>query len=89
MERVQTILRIRPELMKRVKAQAKKENKSVNAYIENVLNKATGIRFPAMQPDVVIDSDILAMAGCINEPDEKKLAGNPKLVSLWKRYGTV
>ena len=46
MERVQTILRLSPELMARVKRVAKRENRSVNSFLEHTIEKAVGLDLP-------------------------------------------
>ena len=87
MERTQTIIRLSPELLQRVKNEAKKQNRSLNSFIENTLERATELQFPPMPPDMKIDDDILAIAGCIKEPTEEMLKNDPKLAYLWEKYG--
>ncbi len=87
MERVQTILRLSPELMGRVKRAARRENRSVNSFIEHTLEKAIGPEFPKFPPDFKVSDKILALGGVIAEPTKELLDADPKLSYLWEKYG--
>lgn len=87
--RVQTAFRLPPELLARVKYHARRENLSVNSYVERVLDRATALVFPFLPEDTKIDDDILAFAGKVHlRPFTKEeLDADPKLAYLVEKYG--
>lgn len=87
MERVQTIIRLRPELMARVKRASKRENRSVNSFIEHTLEKATGLEFPKLPKDFKVSDEILSLGGTIAVPTQEMLDKDAKLAYLWEKYG--
>ena len=87
MERVQTILRLRPELLARVKRASKRENRSVNSFIEHALEKATGLEFPKLPKDFKVSDEILSLGGTIAVPTQEMLDKDAKLAYLWEKYG--
>lgn len=87
MERVQTIIRLRPELMARVKRASKRENRSVNSFIEHTLEKATGLEFPKLPKDFKVSEEILSLGGTIAVPTQEMLDKDAKLAYLWDKYG--
>lgn len=87
MERVQTILRLRPDVMARVKRAAKREKRSVNSFIEDTLDRATGLEFPKLPPDFKVSDEILGLGFTIAEPTPEMLENDPKLAYLWNKYG--
>ncbi len=87
MERVQTILRLSPELMARVKRVAKRENRSVNSFLEHTIEKAVGLEFPKLPKDFKVSDEILALGGTIAEPTQEMLDKDAKLAYLWRKYG--
>ena len=87
--RLSTVIRLRPDLMDRVKRQAKKSGKSFNSYVEQVLDRETGLQFPKLPKDFKISEEILNMSGCCREPDAEALKKDPKLAYLWEKYGRV
>lgn len=87
MERVQTIVRLRPELLARVKRASKRENRSVNSFIEHALEKATGLEFPKLPKDFKVSDEILSLGGTIAVPTQEMLDKDAKLAYLWEKYG--
>ena len=87
--RVQTAFRFTPELLTRIRRAARKENLSVNQYVERTLDKATEPVFPKLPQDFKIDDDILAFAGKIHmKPFTKEeLDADPKLAYLVEKNG--
>lgn len=86
--RIQTVLRLPPELMERVKRNARKEKRSFNSYVEHILDKATETAFPSLPPDFKVSEDILGLQCCgLEEPTAGMLAEDPKLAYLWEKYG--
>ncbi len=87
MERVQVIVRLKPELMARVKRAARRENRSMNSFVERTLEKATGLEFPKLPKDFKVSDEILALGGTIAEPTQEMLDKDAKLAYLWRKYG--
>lgn len=86
--RVQAILRLSPELMARVKRNAKKQHCSFNSYVERLLDRETELKYPQLPPDFQVSKDILALrCGTTEMPTEEALSSDPKLTYLWEKYG--
>lgn len=87
MERVQFITRLSPELMNRVKRAAKRQNRSVNSFIEHTLEKATGPEFPKLPADFKVSDEILNMA-CFKlpTPTQEELDDDAKYAYLYEKY---
>lgn len=90
--RTQTVLRLPPELMERVKRSARKEKSSFNSYVERVLDQATATAsaFPTLPADFRVSEEIRDL-GRFNlaKPTEKELEADPKLAYLWEKYGKI
>ncbi|MBP5566739.1 MAG: toxin-antitoxin system HicB family antitoxin [Bacteroidales bacterium] len=87
MERVQVIVRLKPELMARVKRAARRENRSMNSFVERTLEKATGLEFPKLPKDFKVSDEILSLGGTIAVPTQEMLDKDAKLAYLWGKYG--
>ena len=87
MERVQTILRLPPELLSRVKRASKRDNCSLNSFIERTLEKATAPQFPRLPSAFKVSDEILGLGGTIAEPSQEMLDADSKLAYLWSKYG--
>ena len=87
MERVQTILRLPPDLMARVKRASKRDKCSVNSFIEHALDKATGLEFPKLPADFKVSDEILNLA-CFKlpKPTQEELDNDPKYAYLYEKY---
>lgn len=87
--RIQTAFRLPPDLLDRVKRSARKENLSMNQFVERTLDKATEPVFPELPQDFQMDDDILAFAGKIHlEPFTKEeLDADPRLARLVEKNG--
>ena len=86
--RVQTVLRLEPELLERVKRRARKEKKSLNRFIEQLLERETSLHFPTLPKDFTISDEILGLGQFhLEEPSAEELAADPKLAYLWEKYG--
>jgi hypothetical protein len=87
-EKVQTVLRISPELMRRVKYKARQVDVSVNAYIEDVLREAVMPKIPTLPEDFEIDPVIKSLSGIIpmRTPTQKELEEDPKFAYLYEKY---
>jgi len=84
--RVQTVIRLRPELMTRLKYKAKQENLSLNAYVEKTLEEQTKPVLPKLPKDFEIDPVIASFSGMLREPTQEELDQDPKLAYLWEKY---
>ena len=82
--RVQTAFRLTPELLARVKREARKEGISVNRFVERTLEKATELVFPKLPPDFKVDEDLLrlAKAARIPMPSEEEIKNDPRLAHI-------
>ncbi len=87
MERVQVIVRLKPELMARVKRAARRENRSMNSFVERTLEKATGLEFPKLPKDFKVSDEILNLA-CFDlpRPTKEELDNDPKYAYLYEKY---
>lgn len=86
--KVQTVLRISPELMAKVKYKARQVDVSVNAYIEDVLREAVMPRIPKLPKDFEIDPVIKSFSGIIpmRTPTQEELDEDPKFAYLYEKY---
>lgn len=80
--RTQTIIRLRPELMERVKYRAKGRNMSVNAYVESVLEEATKAPIPKLPKDFKISPLIEKLSGIIPAPTQEMLESDDRLAYI-------
>lgn len=86
--RIQTVLRLSPELMARVKRKARRQNKSFNSYVEEILDRETALEVPVLPPDFEVSEEIRSLGCCkLVAPSEEDLANDPKLAYLWEKYG--
>jgi len=80
--RVQTVIRLRPELMERVKYRAKSQGVSVNAFVENALMEATRVAIPKRPKDKEIDPLVKSLSGCIPAPTKEMLEADDRLAYI-------
>ena len=80
--RVQTAFRLPHELIARVKYQARKENMSVNRYVESVLAKSVELEFPSRPSENEIPEELLISRGCLQAPAPEELKNDPRLAHL-------
>lgn len=87
--RIQTAFRFTPELVSRLKRQAQRKHQSLNAYVEDILDRETRVEWPKIPKDYQISEEIKSMVGCIKlkEPSAEDLQKDPKLAYLWEKYG--
>lgn len=86
-QRIQTVIRLRPEVMARVKRKARQEGRSFNSYVESVLEKSTGIEWPTIPKDFKVSEEILSMSRFhLEKPSKEELEADPKLAYLWEKY---
>lgn len=85
---VQTAFRFSEELLARVRREAKRKGKSVNAYVAEVLDRETRVEWPHLPKDYKVSQEILNLH-CVDklcEPTPEELAEDPKLEYLWNKY---
>ena len=83
-----TTIRLSPELMERVKRHAKREHRSFNSFVENVLDRATEPVFPKLGPDFKVSDEILSLrATSFKRPPQEVIDADPKLAYLVKKFG--
>jgi hypothetical protein len=84
--RIQTAFRLKPELLSRLKRQAEKQNKSLNAYVEDILERKTRVEWPKLPKDYTASpEDLFSFKGQIPSPTEEMLKIDPKLAYLWSK----
>lgn len=80
--KVQTAFRLNPSLISRLKRQAEKENKSLNAFVESTLEKSVELEWPKLPKDMKISPEILAMQCNVPMPSKEELEADPKLARI-------
>ena len=80
--RTQTVIRLRPEVMERVKYRAKGHNMSVNAYVESILDEATRAPIPKLPTDFKISPVIEKLSGIIPAPTKEMLESDDRLAYI-------
>lgn len=84
--RVQTVIRLKPEVMERVKYRAKSKNMSVNAFMEEVLEQYTMTPpIPKLPKDFKISPEIKALSGFIPAPTKEMLESDDRLAYIMGR----
>ena len=81
--KVQTGLRLSPALIARLKQEAKKNHKSFNGYVEDVLDTTTMPRLPKLRrEDYTPSQEILQLGRTIPPFTQEELDNDPKLAYL-------
>ncbi len=88
-ERIQVALRLPTELYERVKKKAKSEKRSVNSFVETVLEKHAQQNIDQITPEDLIVSDEVRSLQCsgFKRPSQEQIDADPKLAYLVKKYG--
>ena len=87
-QKVQTAIRLTPELMERVKRHEKREHRSFNSFVEYALDRATEPVFPKLGPDFKISDEIRSLrATSFKRPSQEAIDADPKLAYLIKKFG--
>lgn len=84
---IQTAFRLPPELLERMKWEARKRNVSLNKWVEDAVEQALRPKQPAFSWDAPI-SDEIRQLRCLElkRPTDEEFAADPKLEYLWKKY---
>ena len=88
--KVQTAIRLTPELLERVKRHAKREHRSFNSFVEYALDRVTEPVFPKfIGLDYKISDEIRQFQGSVRfkRPTQKQLDADPKLAYLVEKFG--
>lgn len=86
--RIQTAIRLTPELLVRVKRQARKERRSFNSFVEHVLSQAVDWEWSVVDMTEPISEEIRSLcASGYTRPTPEELAADPKLASLVDKFG--
>ena len=81
--RVQTGLRLPPMLIDKLKAKARRSNKSFNRYVEDVLARDVTDEFPHLDREAFVrDNEFLALGKTIGEIPREVIDGDPKLAHI-------
>ena len=80
--RVQTVIRLRPEVMERVKYRARSQSISVNAFIENALAEATKVPIPKLPKNFKISPLVESLSGIIPAPTKEMLESDDRLAYI-------
>ena len=84
-ERVSTIIRLRPGIMAQAKRRAKQMNQSFNAYVEEVLDRASRVEWPVLPPDFKVSEEVLSFRiKNWQEPTKEELEADPRLAHIWE-----
>lgn len=87
-KKVQTGLRLPLLLINQLKAKAKQEGKSFNAYVEEVLEKDAGLVFPKLRredypPDPELEALSLSLGEQVPPFTQEELDADPRLAHIW------
>lgn len=85
--KVQTAFRLPVDLLDRLKQQAQREGRSLNNYVEHILDEELALEFPRLPSDYEISEEIKSMH-CVElkEPTPQELEADPKLAYLWNKH---
>ena len=81
-ERVQTILRLSPSLMEKVRRQDRGQGRSVNSYVEHLLEADCMSEFPHIGPDYQVSDEIRSLACCSAMPSPETISADPRLAGI-------
>lgn len=81
--RVQTGLRFRPALIEKLKNKAKRNNKSFNRYVEDLLEKDVADELPKLnREDFLKDNTFIALGKTIRAIPQEMIDRDPKLAHI-------
>lgn len=86
--RVQTAFRLRASVLARSKREAERRGLSLNAYVDELLDRETRVEWPRLPKDYKVSQEILNLK-CVDklvEPTPEEFAEDPKLEYLWNKY---
>ena len=82
--RVQTAFRFSPDLLDRLKRNAKREKKSLNRYVEDIMERETRLEWPRLPQDYPVSEEILSLrcTGHWVEPSREELEADPRMAHV-------
>jgi len=80
--KVQTGLRLDPELYNRLKLIARRENSSFNSYVERILESAAKVEFPRLSANFKVSEDILSLGDTLPHYTKEEIAADARLEYL-------
>lgn len=84
--KVQTAFRLPLNLLSRLKRNAQLENKSLNAYVEEILTREAKVEWPKLPKGYSASADDLFQTkGHVPSPTKEMMASDPKLAYIWNK----
>ena len=82
-ERIKTSLRLTPALVARLKIMARRNNKSLNRYVEEILEREVADEFPHLNREDFLKGDKFLKSGTtIPEITQEMIDKDPKLAHI-------
>lgn len=85
--RTQMILRVPPQLLVQLKHNAKRENLSLNAYVEQQLTIIAQPSIPKLPNEFKVSDFVKSLSGVITAPTQEELEADPKLAYILEKGG--
>ena len=80
--KVQTGIRLDPELCNRLKVKARSEGRSFNNYVERILSKAVSVEYPKLGESFKVSEEILSLGDTLPHYSSKEIAADDRLSYL-------
>ena len=80
--KVQTGLRLDPELYNRLKTKAKQQMRSFNSYVETLLEASAGIEYPSLGKDFSVSEEVLSLGDTLPHYTKEEMASDERLAYL-------
>lgn len=82
--RIQTAFRLRQDVLSGVKREAKRRGMSVNAYVEQILERETRIEWPKLPKNFTASQEILDLQIIHDwvDPTPEELEEDPRMASI-------
>lgn len=86
--RIQTAFRLPQDLVTRLKYKARQQKKSLNAFVQDLLEREAGSTWPVLPEGFKVSDEIKGLrVASLPKPSERELDADPKLAYLWNKYG--
>ena len=83
--REQTVIRFRKDILNRARYKAKQQNKSLNAYLEEIVAAAVKPQIPKIRKDDKINPAIERFSGIMPAPTPEQLAADDRLAYIYNK----
>ena len=80
--KVQTGLRLGPDLYNRLKMKAKQQKRSFNSYVETLLETSAGVDYPTLSKGFKVSDEILSLGSTLPHYSEEEIAADERLAYL-------